>query len=117
MVRVNPEEFLPPRHPRYNEPKTNGARSAEARRLWSLFYDEFKRVHGYKYSGNFYADTAMLDKLLKNSGMTSELVEKMIKVLFDYYDGRWKEKPASVSVLVYDSSRMEIIDYVHRKAY
>lgn len=117
MSKIDPEEFLPPRHPRYTEPKTNGARSPEARRLWSLFYDEFKRIHGYRYSGNFFADTAMIDRLLKTSGVNAELVEKMIKVLFDVYDGRWREKPATVGVLVYDSSRMELIDYVYRKAY
>lgn len=122
LGKLNPDDFLPKRHPRYGETQTkaepkskNQTRTPAARRLFMYFYDEFKRVHGYQYSGNFYPDSAQIDKLLKYTGVDEELVHKMIKALFSFYDGRWKGKPATVGHLVYDSSRMELIDYVKRK--
>lgn len=120
MGKLNSDDFLPPRHPRYTEQATkvepkNKTRTPAARRLFILFYEEFKRVHGYPYSGNFYPDSAQIDKLLKYTGVDEELVEKMIKALFTFYDGRWKGKPATVGQLVYDSSRMELIDFVKRR--
>lgn len=120
LGKLNSDDFLPPRHPRYTETKRqaepkNKTRTPAARRLFIQFYEEFKRVHGYPYSGSFYPDTMQLDKLLKYTGVDEELVSKMIKVLFTFYDGRWRGKPATVGHLVYDGSRMELIDYVKRK--
>lgn len=122
LGKLNPDDLVPRRHPRYSEGKTkadskpkNQTRTPAARRLFMYFYDEFKRVHGYQYSGNFYPDSAQIDKLLKYTGVDEELVHKMIHALFNFYDGRWKGKLATVGHLVYDSSRMELIDFVKRK--